>query len=89
MACSKDPNCTAFRYNPITKLGFLCEGFDPKPTSKIVAYEEDEWKICEFDSGKRMSDITMMIKYINRIKPFLSLIYILLYICRLQKQWKI
>ena len=51
-ACSMDPNCTAFRYNPKVKLGVLCKEFDAKHVSKIGAYNEDEWKLCEFDSGK-------------------------------------
>ena len=48
-----DPNCTAFRYNPKKKFGFLCKDFDPKHTSETHGfYHEDEWKLCEFNSGK-------------------------------------
>ena len=50
-----DPNCTAFRYNPKAKLGFLCKEFDAKHTSEINGYNEDEWKLCEFDTGKGIS----------------------------------
>ena len=52
MACSMDSNCTAFRYNEKERLGFLCEEFDAKKSLN------DEWKLCEFDSGKNMLDIT-------------------------------
>ena len=58
MACSNDPNCTAFRYNPKEKVGFLCTNFDAVHESEISIYDEDEWKLCEFDSGKSMKDIT-------------------------------
>jgi len=44
MACSMDSNCTAFRYNQKQSIGFLCEEFDAKNA-------DDEWKLCEFDSG--------------------------------------
>ena len=49
-----DPNCTAFRYNPNAQLGFLCKDFDAEHISKngYGVYGEDEWKLCEFDSGK-------------------------------------
>ena len=58
IACAMDPNCTAFRYNPKIKLGFLCKEFDTRHTSEIARYDEDEWKLCKFDSGKSISDIT-------------------------------
>ena len=54
-ACSMDPNCTVFRYNPKRTVGFLCKKIDPKHTYKIWEYEEDEWKLCEFDTGKDIS----------------------------------
>ena len=58
ISCSMDPNCTAFRYNPKKKIGFKCTHFDPKHTSEAFGhYQEDEWKLCEFDSGKGISDI--------------------------------
>ena len=62
IACSNDPNCTAFRYNPKNNLGFLCKDFDVEHVSKIGLYDEDEWKLCEFDSGKNMLDITKNIR---------------------------
>ena len=52
-----DPNCTAFRYNPKKKIGFMCKQFDPEHTSETRLYQEDEWKLCEFDSGTDISDI--------------------------------
>ena len=58
MACSMDSDCKAFRYNPKTKLGFMCKEFDPKHTSTIPLYKEGDWKLCEFDSGKISSDIS-------------------------------
>ena len=58
VACSKDPNCTAFRYNPKKNIGFMCKQFDLKHTSETDGnYQEDEWKLCEFDSGNGISDI--------------------------------
>ena len=52
IACSNDPNCTAFRYNPKEKVGFLCTNFDAFHVRRIRLYDEDEWKLCEFGSGK-------------------------------------
>ena len=59
IACSNDPNCTAFRYNPSAELGFLCKDFDAGHINKYGIYGEDEWtfmndewKLCEFDAGK-------------------------------------
>ena len=58
MACSNDPNCTAFRYNPKEKVGFLCTDFDAVHLSKRIGYDDDEWKLCEFGSGKSIQDIS-------------------------------
>lgn len=63
IACSMDPNCTTFRYNPETKLGFLCRDFDAKHTSFIPEYKEDEWTLCEFDTGKGISYKTKNIRW--------------------------
>ena len=85
-----DPNCTAFRYNPKTKFGFLCKEFDPKHTNKISRYDADEWKLCEFDTGKGISCIA---KNMMKLKFFSKTVFIIdissLYIYRLQKQWRI
>ena len=50
-----DPNCTAFRYNPKAKLGFLCKEFDAEHVRKRNVYTEKEWKLCEFDTGYDIS----------------------------------
>ena len=64
IACSMDPNCTAFRYNPNAQLGFLCKDFDAEHISKYGygVYGEDEWKLCEFDAGKGNSYLTKNIR---------------------------
>ena len=66
MACSKDSDCKAFRYNPKTKLGFMCKEFDPKHS--LPKYVEGDWKLCEFDSGKISSDISRDIIGIIKIE---------------------
>ena len=66
-----DPNCTAFRYNPIAQLGFLCKDFDAEHISKVGIYGKDEWKLCEFDAGKGNSYITKNIRWNQIVSQFI------------------
>ena len=59
-ACSLDSNCKAFRYSWKKGYGFKCKKFEPKSTMvneivRLIAgeYEQDEWSICRFGSGKK------------------------------------
>ena len=74
LACSLDLKCKAFRYSRKNGFGFKCKNFEPKSTkaseiarSIVGEYDKDEWALCKFGSGNKITLLNEMLQTIYHL----------------------